>query len=319
MRIAHSNMVLGIAVLILGPIYRGITVHIMQRFELEKFCQVIQQNNITFAYIVPPVALALAKHPMIDEYNLSSLRMMHSSAAPTSVDLIDAIYKRLKVPLKQGYGLSEASPGVSSQTWEGWNNPMGGSGQLVPSMSMKFMDNDQEVPQGKEGEIWIKGPNIFKGYYNNPTATAESINHEGWYRTGDIGYADQDNNIYMTDRVKELIKYNGFQVAPAQLEGLLLGHPAVDDVAVIGVYSEERATELPTAYVVVSKAYTPGNELGKELKAWLHPKVAPYKKLRGGIRFVEAIPKSNAGKLLRRVLVEQAKKENDQKSFKAKL
>jgi 4-coumarate--CoA ligase len=291
----------------------------MQRFELDKFCQIVQENKITFAYIVPPVALALAKHPLVDQYNLSSLRMMHSSAAPTAVDLIETIYKRLKVPLKQGYGLSEASPGVSSQSWTGWNTPIGSSGQLVPSMSVKFMDNDQEVPHGQEGEIWLKGPNIFKGYYRNLKATSESVNPEGWYRTGDIGYADKDNNIYITDRVKELIKYNGFQVAPAQLEGLLLGHPAVDDVAVIGVYSEERATELPRAYIVVAKAYTPGDKLEKELSDWLHAKVAPYKKLRGGIRFVQAVPKSNAGKLLRRVLVEQARKEEAQKAPKAKL
>ncbi|KAK5047590.1 hypothetical protein LTR84_006687 [Exophiala bonariae] len=309
----------GIAVLLLGPIYRGITIYIMQRFELGTFCQLIQENKITLAYIVPPVALALAKHPLVDRYNLSSLRMMHSSAAPTSVDIIESIHKRLGVPLKQGYGLSEASPGVSSQTWIGWNSPIGASGQLVPSMSMKFMDNGEEVTQGEEGELWIKGPNLFKGYYNNPKATAESIDLKGWYRTGDVGYADENNNIYITDRVKELIKYNGFQVAPAQLEGLLLGHPAVDDVAVIGVYSAERATELPRAYIVAAKAYTTGDELAKEITGWLHAKVAPYKKLRGGIRFVDTIPKSNAGKLLRRILVEQARAEASQKTPKTKL
>jgi 4-coumarate--CoA ligase len=195
------------------------------------------------------------------------------------------------------------------QPWDEWNKPIGSAGRLYPSISLKCMASDQEVPRGEAGEIWISGPNIFKGYYNNPKATAESITPDGWYRTGDIGYIDETENLYITDRVKELIKYNGFQVAPAQLEGLLLGHPAVSDVAVIGVYSPEKATELPRAYVVPAPGYTGGQELEKEISEWLHKKVAPYKRLRGGIRFVEAVPKSNAGKVLRRVLLEQAKRE----------
>ena len=171
------------------------------------------------------------------------------------------------------------------------------------------MDDGGEMPIGKTGEIWIKGPNIFKGYYNNAKATTESITPDGWYRTGDIGYIDKDHNIYITDRVKELIKYNGYQVAPAQLEGLLLAHPAVNDVAVVGLYSREKATELPRAYIVPADGYTGGPELEEEICEWLHKKVAPYKRLRAGISFVQAIPKSSAGKVLRRVLSEQAKKE----------
>ncbi|KAF2097347.1 4-coumarate-CoA ligase 2 [Rhizodiscina lignyota] len=308
----------GIAVLILGPIYRGVTTYIMQRFDLRQFCHTVQQEKITFAYIVPPVALALAKHPLVNNFNLSSLRMMHSSAAPVAKDLIEAIYQRLKVPVKQGYGLSEASPGVASQRWSDWNNPIGSCGRLVPSMSMKFVVDGQEVPTGEEGEILIQGPNLFKGY-DNPKATAQSIDADGWYRTGDIGYVDKEENIYITDRVKELIKYNGFQVAPAQLEGLLLAHPAVNDVAVIGVYSEERATELPRAYVVLASGYKADEKMEKELSDWLNEKVAPYKRLRGGIRFINEIPKSSAGKLLRRSLVEQAKMEQGQEALKARL
>jgi acyl-CoA synthetase (AMP-forming)/AMP-acid ligase II len=184
---------------------------------------------------------------------------------------------------------------------------------------MKIMDHNKEVAHSEEGEIWLKGPNIFKGYYNNPKATAESITSDGWYRTGDIGYADEKNNIYITDRVKELIKYNGFQVAPAQLESLLHVHPAVSDVAVIGVYSKDRATELPRAYVVPAQGYTGDQKLEKELSTWLHAKVAPYKRLRGGVHFVGEIPKSAAGKVLRRVLAEQAKKEEAQKVMSARL
>ena len=301
----------------------------MQRFELEPLLRIVQREKITTAFVVPPVVLLLAKHPLVDKYNLTSLRMMHSSAAPLTNDLVELIYKRLKVPIKQGYGLSEASPGVATQVchinpvssmtsiltvtaqaWDQWNATIGSAGTLLPSMSLKCVDNEKEVPVGETGEIWLKGPNIFKGYYNNPKATAESITPGGWYRTGDIGYVDKDHNIYITDRVKELIKYNGYQVAPAQLEGLLLAHPAVNDVAVIGVYSRERATELPRAYIVPANGYTRGPELEKEISQWLEKKVAPYKRLRGGVCFVEAIPKSTAGKVLRRVLVEQAKKEH---------
>ncbi|KAH7052349.1 putative phenylacetyl-CoA ligase [Macrophomina phaseolina] len=309
----------GISALVFVPVYRGLAAYVMAGFDLEVFCKTVQQEKITFAFIVPPVALALAKHPLVDKYDLSSLRILTSGAAPTAKELVEAIYHRLKVPVRQVYGLSETSPAVSSQSWEEWDKPIGSSGRLVPSMSLKIMESGKEVRKGVEGELWVKGPNVFKGYYNNPKATAESLDAEGWYRTGDIGYVDDKDNIFITDRVKELIKYNGFQVAPAQLESLLLGHPAVNDVAVIGVYDQERVTELPRAYIVLAGGYKGDEKMEKELKGWLDAKVAPHKRLRGGIRFVDAIPKSNAGKLLRRVLVEQAKKEEAEKAPKARL
>jgi 4-coumarate--CoA ligase len=294
----------------LSPLHRGVTTYILQGFNLPQFCKVIEQEAITVAYIVPPVALALAKVPVVDEFNLKSLRFMHSSAAPTPKEVINAVRDRLGVPVRQGYGLSEAAPGVCSQRSEAWDKPIGASGRLVPNMLARFMSEDgDEVPSGSEGEICLKGPNIFKGYYDNPIATAESFDSEGWYHTGDIGKVDEHGNIYITDRLKDLIKYNGFQVAPAQLEDMLLGHAAVADVAVIGVYSDERATELTRAYVVAAAGYTGDEQLGERLQKWLNERVAPHKKLRGGVRFVEAIPKSNAGKILRRVLVEQAKRQ----------
>ncbi|KAK0281313.1 hypothetical protein LTR91_011630 [Friedmanniomyces endolithicus] len=301
----------GIAVLLLQAVYKGVTVYVMQRFELEQFCRIIQDQKITLAFVVPPVVLALAKHPLVAKYNLSSLRMMHSSAAPLTADLVQKIHKRLQVPIKQGYGLSEASPGVASQPWAEWNTSLGSSGKLLPSMSLKCItDTGEEVPPGEPGDICLKGPNIFKGYYRNPAATAEAITPEGWYRTGDMGFVDSDQNLHITDRIKELIKYNGFQVVPGQLEVLLRGHPAVGDVAVVGVYSRERATELPRAYVVLAPRYTGGVGLEGAICEWLGERVAPYKKLRGGVRFVEAIPKSEAGKVLRRVLAEQARRED---------
>jgi 4-coumarate--CoA ligase len=286
----------------------------MQGFNLPEFCKVIERERITVAYIVPPVALALAKVPIVDKFNLKSLRFMHTSAAPAPNEIIVAVHKRLGVPVRQGYGLSEAAPSVSSQRSEAWDRPIGASGRLAPNMSARFMSDGKEVPTGHEGEVCLKGLNIFKGYYNNPEATAEAFDSEGWYHTGDIGRADEQGNIYITDRLKDLIKYNGFQVAPAQLEDLLLGHPAVADVAVIGVYSEARVTELPRAYVVVATGHTGDERLAEMLQSWLNERVSPHKKLRGGVRFVEAIPKSNAGKVLRRVLVEQARSEEKQGS-----
>jgi 4-coumarate--CoA ligase len=195
---------------------------------------------------------------------------------------------------------------------------MGSVGKALPNMSLKVMASTNEVRTGQEGEVWMRGPNVFKGYYQDPKTTAECIT-DGWFHSGDIGYLDADGNLFLTDRFKELIKYNGFQVAPAQLEGLLLGHPAVNDVAVVGVYSRERATELPRAYVVPAKGHAHGPDLEREVCDWLHRKVAPHKRLRGGIRFVDEIPKSTAGKVLRRVLAEQAKKEEDMKRIGAKL
>lgn len=298
--------------MVLSPLYEGTTTYVMKQFSLEAFCDTIRREKITFAYIVPPVGVALAKNPMVSKYDLSSLRMLHSSAAPMANELIEAIHERLKVPVKQGYGLTEAAPLVCSQRLEDWNKPIGCSGRLVSSMSMRIMAADgKEADQGREGEICIKGPNVTRGYHNNPRATAESIDAGGWYRTGDIGYVDGEDNIYVTDRVKELIKYNGFQVAPAELEGLLLAHPAVADAAVVGVYSAQRATELPRAVVVLADGYNGDEKMEEDLKHWIHERVAPHKRLRGGVRFVRTIPKSNAGKLLRRVLAEQARKEDE--------
>jgi 4-coumarate--CoA ligase len=212
----------------------------------------------------------------------------------------------------------EAAPGVCSQRSASWDKPIGASGRLVPNMLAKLMGEDgKEVPSGSEGEICLKGPNIFKGYYNNAKATTEAFDAEGWYHTGDIGKADEQGNIYITNRLKDLIKYNGLQVAPVQLEDMLLGHAVVADVAVIGVYNNERATELPRAYVVAAAGYKGDGELGETLRKWMDRRVAPHKKLRGGVRFVDAIPKSDAGKVLRRVLLEQAKLEEEAKKKQA--
>jgi 4-coumarate--CoA ligase len=175
----------------------------------------------------------------------------------------------------------------------------------------------QEVATGEVGELYLRGPNIFLGYHRNPKATAECLSPHGWFRTGDVGYEDKDGNFYITERVKELIKYKGFQVLPAKLEGILIDSDAIDDAAVIGVYSDEHGSEVPRAYVVrSSKSKSSGvSEADEAAKfiSWMNTKVSQHKRLRGGIRFVDTIPRSVSGKILRRVLKEQAKKEQAKK------
>lgn len=282
----------------------------MAKFDLEKFCQHIQNFKITFAYVVPPVVLGLAKSPVVSKYDLSSLRMMNSGAAPLTRELQEAVYARLKIPVKQGYGLSETSPTTHSQEWEDWDKYIGSVGRLLPNQTAKYMSpEEKEVPVGQTGELWIKGPNIFKGYLNNPEGTKHALTEDGYFKTGDVGHQDDKGNFYITDRVKELIKYKGFQVPPAELEGLLLGNDEVDDAAVIGIYDESQATELPRAYIVPAKGVKADKETEKRIQDWLAAKVANHKRLRGGIRFVDEIPKSASGKILRRLLKDQAKAE----------
>ncbi|KAG9891608.1 acetyl-CoA synthetase-like protein, partial [Aureobasidium melanogenum] len=204
-------------------------------------------------------------------------------------------------------------------------------------MTAKYMSpEEKEVPAGEVGELWLKGPNVFKGYLNNPEGTANALTSDGYFKTGDVGYQDKDNNFFITDRVKELIKYKvrcikgsntndnltlvlqGFQVPPAELEGYLVAHDKIDDVAVIGIYRDDIATEVPRAYVVPRKGVEAGKALEDDIVNWIGAKVAHHKKLRGGVKFVDQIPKSISGKILRRVLKAQAEEEA-KKGQKAKL
>ena len=299
-------------------LYSGLTLVVMPKFEIEKFCASIQKHQISFAYVVPPVILLLGKHPVIEQYDLSSLRMLNCGAAPLTHELVKAVYQRLKVPVKQGYGLSETSPTTHTQPWELWNTTIGSVGTLLPNQTAKYMSpEEKEVSVGEVGELWIKGPNVFLGYHNNPERTKESLTEDGYFRTGDVGYQDKDGNFYITDRVKELIKYKGFQVAPAELEGLLISHPNINDVAVIGIYEKDQATELPRAYIVPAPGIEASSATAADVTKWLHAKVASHKRLRGGVRFVDEIPKSASGKILRRLL--KVKAEEEHKGQKAKL
>jgi 4-coumarate--CoA ligase len=314
---------IGLTCLIHQSIYLGLQLVVMARFDIERWCAHVQNFRITFSYVVPPVVLHLSKHPVVDKYDLSTLRMLNSGAAPITRELLEATYARIKTGVKQGYGLSETSPTTHTQPWEDWNKNIGSVGKMVANMECKYMTSPEddsaptEVEVGQVGELYMRGPNVFLGYHNNATATAASVDSDGWFRTGDVGYQDAAGNFFITDRVKELIKYKGFQVAPAELEGILADNPTVNDVAVIGVESRELQTEVPRAYIVPRvKGLNEKEEAGK-LVDWLNAKVAGHKRLRGGVRFVDEIPKSVSGKILRRVLKERAKAEDG--PVKAKL
>lgn len=263
--------------------------------------------------------LQLGKSPVVDKYDLSSLRMLNSGAAPLTRELVDTVYSRLKVPIKQGYGLSETSPTTHTQPWEDWEKSIGSVGTLLPNQTTKYMSpEEKEVPVGETGELWIKGPNIFLGYLNNEEGTKNALTEDGYFKTGDVGHQDKNGNFFITDRVKELIKYKGFQVPPAELEGLLISHPDIDDVAVIGIYDKNQATEIPRAYVVPKAGIQGSSVEEKKIMDWLSKKVASHKRLRGGVRFVDVIPKSASGKILRRLLKVKAQEE-EEKRQKAKL
>lgn len=275
----------------------------MPRFDLEQFLELVTKYKTPKIWIVPPVALALAKHPVVDQYDLSHVIQVNSAAAPLGGEVSDAIAARLGTNATQGYGMTELSP-VSHISTPELNKP-GSSGRTISNTLTRVVDPEtlQDKPRGEEGEIWVKGPQVMKGYLNNPKATADTIVQDGWLRTGDIGYVDDEGYIFITDRLKELIKYKGFQVAPAELEAVLNTHPDILDVAVIGV-ADDDAGELPKAFIV-PKPDTTAPTLD-QVQAFLEPRLAHYKQVRV-MEVVDEIPKSPSGKILRRFLRDREK------------
>ena len=268
----------------------------MPRFDLPLFLQICQDHKVPRMWIVPPVALALAKHPLIDDYDLSSVRVVFSGAAPLGAELSEAVAKRLNCLSLQGYGMTELAP-VSHVTPE--HAPRaGGAGQAIPNTICRIVDikSGANLDAGEEGELWVKGPQVMLGYLNNPQATEETISSDGWLRTGDIGKIDADGYLFITDRLKELIKYKGFQVAPAELEATLVAMDGIADAAVIGRPDEE-AGELPIAFVVTAED---GPDTAS-IMAHLAAQLAHYKQVHE-VHFVDEIPKSASGKILRRFL-----------------
>ncbi|KAH6890564.1 hypothetical protein B0T10DRAFT_486188 [Thelonectria olida] len=304
--------VYGLGVVLNVTLITGTQCVVMAKFDLAQACQLIQDHSLTYVYVPPPIILAFGKHPLIDKYDLSSLRFLNSAAAPLSRDLVDAVWERLKITVKQGYGLSETSPAISVQMFDEWNRFQGSVGKLAPNMQAKIVDPEgNEVAAGTPGEFLVKGPNVFRGYLNRPELDNDTFTEDGWFKTGDVMYMCPKGNLYVTDRIKELIKYKGFQVAPAELEAKLIGRKDIADVCVVGAWNEAEQTEVPRAYVVVSAGVDESDQLAKDIVEWLNARVGASKKLRGGVRFTKEIPKSAAGKILRRVLRDQIKKEEE--------
>lgn len=272
----------------------------MPRFDLELFLQISQDHKARRMWIVPPVALALAKHPIVDNYDLSSIEQIFSGAAPLGGEIADAVAKRLDCVSLQGFGMTELSP--VSHTTPAEKPKSGSSGLTLPNTLCRVVDPEscEDLPAGKEGELWIKGPQVMKGYLNNEKATAETLTEDGWLKTGDIAYIDEDGYMFIVDRLKELIKFKGFQVAPAELEANLVTHPQITDAAVIGLPDDE-AGELPVAFVVCAGP-APSVE---EIQAHMAKTLSKYKLVQK-VNYVDEIPKSASGKILRRVLKAQA-------------
>ncbi len=290
----------GMQVLMNTGLIAGSTIVTLPRFDLEEYLRLHQDHGLTRAFVAPPIVVALAKHPLVDKFDLSALDSVFSGAAPLSAELALECGNRLGCEVVQGYGMTELGP-VSHATPPGGFKP-GSVGVALPQTEVMIVNPETGESQGEDvdGEVWVRGPQVMKGYLNDDAATAATLDSDGWLHTGDVGHMDSDGHLYVVDRLKELIKYKGFQVPPAELEALLLTHPKVADAAVIGIPDEE-AGELPAGFVVLQ----PGAEAtAAEIQEFVAGQTATYKHIRR-ITFVDAIPKSASGKILRRVLRDQ--------------
>lgn len=287
----------GMQVLMNSGLRTGATIITMPRFDPMQFLELNAQHGCTRAFVAPPIVVFLAKHPAVEGFDLSKMETIFSGAAPLSAELAEEAAGRLGCEVVQGYGMTELSP-VTQLTTPGGYKP-GSVGVTTPNTEIMIVDplSGESLGTDAEGELWIRGPQVMKGYLNNERATADTITDDGWLRTGDVAKVDADGHVYIVDRLKELIKYKGFQVPPAELEALLLTHPDVADAAVIGIPDDD-AGELPIGYVVLKEGRGTTED---DIKAFVAEEVATYKQLHR-ITVLDEIPKSASGKILRRVL-----------------
>jgi len=293
----YGTMLMGAAV------YTGATCVLMERFEPVECLELVQRHRVTLFFVVPPVLLMLSNWPELAKYDLSSLRTTMVGAAPVAPELARRFKQLTGVPVLQGYGMTEASPLTHvNPVYDESLNVVDSAGLLAHDTAHKVVDietGERELPPGEVGEICIRGPQIMRGYWRAPEATAAALRN-GWYYSGDIGYVDERGYLFIRDRKKEMIKFKGFGIAPAEIEALLVEHPAIADAAVIGKPHPE-AGEIPKAFVVKKK----GQDLtAGDVVAFVKGRLANYK-IPGEVEFVDAIPKTPSGKILRRVLKEQ--------------
>ena len=294
----------GLTVLLDVTLLRRATLVTLARFDLGDYLRLIEVHRASYLFIAPPVALALAKHPAIDEHDLSSVRAVLSGAAPLDADLLAAVGERLGARARQGYGMTEASPVTHVGPFDRDDLSLGSVGVPVPGTEMRVVsiETGADVPvpaegMGEPGELWVRGPQVMLGYLDRDDETRATVDADGWLRTGDVVTVDHLGATFVVDRLKELIKYKGYQVAPAELEGLLLGHPGIRDAAVVPGADAE-GQEIPAAFVVLAA----GSELDEHaVTSWVAERVAPHKKVRA-VTFVDSVPRSASGKILRRQL-----------------
>ncbi|MBS1674612.1 MAG: AMP-binding protein [Actinobacteria bacterium] len=275
----------------------------MPKFDLLEFLRITQEHRLTWLFIAPPIAVALAKHPIVEQYDLSSVVCVFSGAAPLDGALAHAVAARLGCDVRQGYGMTETSPATHTIPLDRPDIDLSSIGLLVPSTEGRLVAEDgSDIPipadgVSEPGELCIRGPQVMKGYLNRPDATAEMIDADGWLHTGDVATQTAEGVFRIVDRLKELIKYKGYQVAPAVLEAVLLEHPLIADAAVIGAPDED-GQEVPKAFVVLQS----GAELDADgVKEFVASRVAPHEKVRL-VEFIDVVPKSSSGKILRKDL-----------------
>ncbi|CAN6163232.1 unnamed protein product [Urochloa humidicola] len=288
---------------LLAGLRAGCAIVIMRKFEIGALVDLVRKHGVTVAPFVPPIVVEIAKSPRVGSDDLASIRMVMSGAAPMGKDLQDAFMAKIpNAVLGQGYGMTEAGPVLAmclAFAKEPFEVKSGSCGTVVRNAELKIVDPDigASLCRNQPGEICIRGEQIMKGYLNDPEATKNTIDKDGWLHTGDIGYVDDDEEIFIVDRLKEIIKYKGFQVPPAELEALLITHPEIKDAAVVSM-KDELAGEVPVAFII----RTEDSEISEdEIKQFVAKEVVFYKRI-NKVFFTDSIPKNPSGKILRKDL-----------------
>lgn len=307
--LADETLVSGLVRFLMWPIVNNEECVMLPQFYLELFLKTIVEFQITDVVLVPPLAIRLAQDPIVDKYDLRCIKRLACSSAPLSTEVLAQLEKKFPwTGFRQSYGMTETCGTLSTQTPKYYSYKYARSnGKLIPSTVVKVVDVEtgKELCANQRGEIHAKGPQITMGYLHNPKATTETFDDQGFIHTGDVGYLDDEGFLFIVDRIKELIKVKGQQVAPADLEDLLLGHKYVADVAVVGV-PDEYSGERPKAYIVLAPGNQPSESIGRKLINFVQERRVRYKWIKE-IEFLSEIPKNGSGKILRRVLREQSR------------